>query len=1471
MTVTTEPGPLTRRCVTRQLAGTSARAITDGATGTGCLSSFERRHNVAVRPWLEALRTRLQNNRGRRSSETVRRLGTHREIQNLEDRTLLASTVLLAGSELKVLSDADESIIVQEDPANSEHIEVLVNGSPSTAVGVLRADAITALTVLTGDEDNSVDLTDVDAAVFMNLTTITVATGNGDDTIVGSPDIAMTVDAGDGDDTITAFAGLDTLRGGDGDDSILGGDGADSIDAGNGDDIVSGEAGDDTILADDGNDTISGGADNDSIVGHDGDDLLNGDGGTDTIFADLGDDIVDGGAGTDLIFGGAGRDTIDGNTGNDTIFGNGGVDSLQGGDDDDSIRGGTSNDVVSGGAGNDILLGDLGDDTVAGEADDDSIYGGSGSDSLFGDGTGNISGEFGNDLIFGQAGNDTILGGPGSDDLNGGIGNDVVQSGDLEAGVPPQLVINDAFSGNESDADNILFGGASNIPSGLGFADDVELADMDGDGDLDIVALDFNEVSVILNQGGGAFGAAQTFPVGVTFAQDLAVGDFTGDGIPDVAVDGATLINNGDGTLGTPSVVAQSFFFDEVALGDFNGDGLLDYAQADNNGREIEPFLNAGGGSFSAIAPTPQLAFFADINDFVAVDLNGDGRADLAAAVDEAFTTDYLAVWLNNGSGAFGPATQFTAGVNPQEIRSGDIDGDGDIDLITYNTTSDDVSVFLNNGVGSFSLVQTVPFTGLSFFSDAINLADYDADGDLDIGVVGNNSTINIAVNDGFGNFGTPLSFPNGQFFDPDDGMASGDIDGDGDVDIVAVGNFSNISLFLNSPIPAPVLTFNVTLSQPATSTVTVQFQTVDGTAVSGVDYLPESGTLTFLPGEQLQVVEVTAIGDTLAEGDETFFVQLSNPVNAAITDGQAQGLINDDDGGASGPTVSIDNVSMQEGDTGLTSYDFTVSLSQNPTGPVTVDFSVDDGTAINGFDFTAQTGTLMFMPGTTSQTITVDVFGDMRAEGDEQFFVNLSNPIGATLLDSRGVGEIINDDGSAVLSDDTLRGGDGDDTLLGSIGNDFAVGDLGNDSIEGSLGADTLYGGGGNDTINGGDGDDSLFGQGGFDVLDGGTGEDDLIWRGASDARDTVTGGIGGDLVEIRGTSSSNIFTVGQTTDGRLTVEEGAAVLTVDFDVKNIAINAGNGDDSISVGDISSVVLSTLTINGDAGADTITAAASTPGSLRLVMNGGVGEDSIFGGSGNETISGGEDDDVLSGGGGNDLISGDAGADMIGGEDGNDTISGGDGNDAITGGNGDDSVSAGNDNDTVDGGAGDDTIRGQFGDDNLIGSFGNDSIDGGLGADNVIGGAGNDRLDGGRNDDVVIGNSGDDTILGNHGNDFIRGNGGADEIVAGDGDDTVFAGDGADGVDAGDGDDQVFGDNDSDTIIGGDGDDTLSGGGAQDTILGQEGDDVINGNGGSDLAALGEGNVINLVPLNIEVINELFVLSDEMLENLDGV
>ena len=109
---------------------------------------------------------------------------------------------------------------------------------------------------------------------------------------------------------------------------------------------------------------------------------------------------------------------------------------------------------------------------------------------------------------------------------------------------------------------------------------------------------------------------------------------------------------------------------------------------------------------------------------------------------------------------------------------------------------------------------------------------------------------------------------------------------------------------------------------------------------------------------------------------------------------------------------ISIDDVTLTEGDSGQTPAVFTVSLDAPSANPITVDFATADGTATAPRDYTAATGTVTFAPGDTSETVTVQVNGDTAVEPDETFDVNLSNATGnAAILDGTGVGTISNDD----------------------------------------------------------------------------------------------------------------------------------------------------------------------------------------------------------------------------------------------------------------------------------------------------------------------------------------------------------------------------------------------------------------------------------------------------------------------------
>jgi len=203
---------------------------------------------------------------------------------------------------------------------------------------------------------------------------------------------------------------------------------------------------------------------------------------------------------------------------------------------------------------------------------------------------------------------------------------------------------------------------------------------------------------------------------------------------------------------------------------------------------------------------------------------------------------------------------------------------------------------------------------------------------------------------------------------------------------------------------------FTVTLTPTSDQTVTVDFATADGGATAGADYASTSGTLTFDPDTTQQTVAVTVHGDLDPEDDETFFVNLSNASGASITDGQGRGTIRDNDGPIE---FSIDDVSVLEGDTGTTDAVFTVTLTRAPkTGEtVQVHFATSNDTAVAGADYQSASGTLTFASRQAEQTISIAVIGEADEEDDETFHVDLSTPVGGTIVDAHGVGTIEDDD----------------------------------------------------------------------------------------------------------------------------------------------------------------------------------------------------------------------------------------------------------------------------------------------------------------------------------------------------------------------------------------------------------------------------------------------------------------------------
>jgi len=218
--------------------------------------------------------------------------------------------------------------------------------------------------------------------------------------------------------------------------------------------------------------------------------------------------------------------------------------------------------------------------------------------------------------------------------------------------------------------------------------------------------------------------------------------------------------------------------------------------------------------------------------------------------------------------------------------------------------------------------------------------------------------------------------------------------------------------------------TFTVTLSAAATSTVAVNYTTLDGTATAGTDYTAASGTLTFAAGETSKSVSVAIRGDASIEPSETFAVILSAASGATLADASGQGtIVNDDVAPPILPTLSIADVVVTEGNAASTAT-FTVTLSAAAAGAVTVNYASADGTATAGSDYTAATGTLTFAAGETAKAISVAIAGDSVVEPDETFTVDLGVVSGATLSDANAQGTIANDD--VVVAPPAPGGGGG-------------------------------------------------------------------------------------------------------------------------------------------------------------------------------------------------------------------------------------------------------------------------------------------------------------------------------------------------------------------------------------------------------------------------------------------------------------
>ena len=255
------------------------------------------------------------------------------------------------------------------------------------------------------------------------------------------------------------------------------------------------------------------------------------------------------------------------------------------------------------------------------------------------------------------------------------------------------------------------------------------------------------------------------------------------------------LRNEGNGTYAAPvNYTAGTFAFD-IKIGDLNGDGKLDLVVADqvqgtdgsSAALEVTVFLNLGGGTFAAGVPYPVAATgTANLDLSIGLgDLDGDGRLDLVEALGDGSVAGFgkVTILLNDGSGAFVESANGPTGIQVSRILVADLNGDGKADLAASESTTKTVAVLLNRGAGV--LASPVRY---SILGDGFDIAagDLNGDGKIDLAVAGYEGNIAVLLNNGAG------VFVSGGNYASRGGPASltvGDLNGDGRAEIATTIN----------------------------------------------------------------------------------------------------------------------------------------------------------------------------------------------------------------------------------------------------------------------------------------------------------------------------------------------------------------------------------------------------------------------------------------------------------------------------------------------------------------------------------------------------------------------------------------------------------------------------------------------------------------------------------------------------------
>jgi hypothetical protein len=331
-----------------------------------------------------------------------------------------------------------------------------------------------------------------------------------------------------------------------------------------------------------------------------------------------------------------------------------------------------------------------------------------------------------------------------------------------------------------------------------------------------------------------AFAAAVTFTANGTGNIGIAAGDLDGDGKPDVVVTSreantiSVFLNTS--TAGTVSFAtkvdyATGLMPQGVRVVDIDGDGKLDIAVSNLNAITVSVFLNTSTlGSISFTTKT-DFTIASNGQDVGFADIDGDGKTDLVAA-----SGNKVSILRNTstvGSISFAASVDLTAS-SPTFISTGDIDGDGKPDVVTSNSSANTISVFRNTSTpGTISFDAKVDYATAAY-ARGIAIGDLDGDGKMDvatsantgkaISVFKNNSTsgsVSLAAKVDY----TLTSFGNS--------VAFADIDGDGKIDVL--GGSTPVDIFKNNSTSGSITLATIQTFPGSSGVYTIAVTDFDG------------------------------------------------------------------------------------------------------------------------------------------------------------------------------------------------------------------------------------------------------------------------------------------------------------------------------------------------------------------------------------------------------------------------------------------------------------------------------------------------------------------------------------------------------------------------------------------------------------------------------------------------------------------